>query len=395
MLIIGIDATNIRRGGGRTHLIEFLNAADPIRDNFSEVCVWGSKETLQKLPNHHWLKKKWSPALDGNLIRRTLWQKFSLGRAAKKMNCNVLFVPGGSFNTDFRPVISMSQNILPFEWRELRRYGFSLLTLKLILLRLRQSRSFRAADGVVFLTDYARQGVINVTGKLSGATEIIPHGLNPRFLISDYDLTLRKLSKNNAPINLIYVSIIDHYKHQWHVVEGVSMARRLSGLDLRLDLVGPSYAPALKRLKFAISNFDPNNEWINYRGTVDYDELHSLYAKAHIGVFASSCENMPNILLEMMGAGLPLLSSDRGPMPDILDNAGLYFDPETPESLAEVLTELLSSDKMMQHFSCAAYKKARDFSWSRCAESTFKFIHQIAGNYSQKGNPPIYNRGDK
>lgn len=383
---IGIDATNIRHGGGRTHLIELLRAADPIRDGFSEVYVWGSKETLQKLPQYSWLKKEWLPVLDGNLIRRTLWQKFFLGKAAQSLNCNVLFVPGGSFSTDFRPVVSMSQNMLPFEWRELSRYGISLLMLKMVLLRFTQSLSFRRAEGVIFLNDYGRESVFQVTGNLSSKTRVIPHGLNPRFIISDDDLAKRKLPAKGEPINLVYVSIIDQYKHQWNVVEGVAKARKFSGLDLRLDLIGPSHAPALKRLNAAIADHDPNGKWVNYRGSVDYEELHSLYFKAHLGVFASSCENMPFILMEMMGSGLPILSSDRGPMPEILGDAGLYFNPEKPESFSGALLELLASEERMIAFASAAHEKAKTFSWQRCATETFRFVRNVALKNSTSGD---------
>ena len=59
-----------------------------------------------------------------------------------------------------------------------------------------------------------------------------------------------------------------------------------------------------------------------------HDDLHQKYLDADLGLFASSCENMPNILLETMGAGLPIACSNRQPMPEILKNGGEYFDPE-------------------------------------------------------------------
>ena len=180
---IGIDATNLRRGGGRTHLIELLRAANPVRDQFDSVIVWGSRQTLDLLIDASWLDKVVVPALEKGLLRRTLWQRFSLSKVALIADCNVLFVPGGSFSTRFRPIVTMSRNMLPFEWREIWRYGFSPLMLKLILLRFMQALSFRKADAVIFLTDYARQGVLQVTGPLSGESRVIPHGLNPRFLM--------------------------------------------------------------------------------------------------------------------------------------------------------------------------------------------------------------------
>ena len=72
-----------------------------------------------------------------------LWQKINLSIQARKENCSLLFIPGESFLTDFRPIVTMSQNLIPFEWSELRRYGISLITLKWLLLRYSQSKLFK------------------------------------------------------------------------------------------------------------------------------------------------------------------------------------------------------------------------------------------------------------
>jgi glycosyltransferase involved in cell wall biosynthesis len=383
-LIIGIDASNIRGGGGRTHLIELLSAADPIRNSFSEIVVWGSKETLLNLPNHSWLKKEWRPALDRNLFRRTFWQKFSLAKVAKKAGCDVLLIPGGSFSMSFQPVVTMSQNILPFEWRELRRYGFSLITLKLLILRFTQSRSFRLADGVIFLTNYAKKRVLRSIGPLKGQTSIIPHGLNPRFLASDDILSARKQPKADESVLLIYISIIDQYKHQWNVVEGIAKAREQSGLDLQLHLVGPAYAPALRKLNASIAEHDPNGKWAHYRGAVDYRELHSLYAEADVGIWASTCETFGLILLETMAAGLPVLSSDCGPAREILGDAGVYFKPEQPDNLCSELLEMLGSEERMRALARAAHERARAYSWEQCADETFGLLRRVTEHLPQK-----------
>ena len=386
-MIIGIDATNLRQGGGRTHLIELLRAANPDEQKFSRVVVWGARSTLALLDERDWLLKRNPKAQEKRLLSRILWQRFSLSREAREEGCDVLFIPGGSYSGSFHPVVGMSQNLLPFEWHELKRYGFTLATLKLLALRITQSLSFKRSDGLIFLTDYAKQGVEKVTGSLRAQKTVIAHGLNPRFLMADKKVLARRLPKADEAIRLIYVSIVDQYKHQWHVVEAVAKAREQSGLDLQLDLIGPAYAPALARLNKAIAEYDPQGEWANYRGAIDYNDLHSLYSEAHVGIFASSCENMPNILLETMAAGLPVLSSDRGPMPEILGDTGLYFDPEEPSSLAKALLQLLSSEDDIRRLAYAAHEKAKNYSWERCATETFGFLREIALAHPKKTQP--------
>jgi glycosyltransferase involved in cell wall biosynthesis len=385
-LRIAIDASNLRQGGGRTHLIELLHEAEPSRDHFNELVVFGSRETLDAIKDKLWIKKLDVPALSKGILSRIFWQRFALGNAIRKENCQILLAPGGSIVTDFRPVVTMSRNMLPFEWRELFRYRVSMLTLKLLILRFLQSWSFHKANGVIFLTEYAKKSILSITGNLKGLSAVIPHGLNPRFLVSEPNSVGIIKENVGKSIRLIYVSIIDQYKHQWHVVEAIAKARQQSGLNLHLDFVGPAYLPAKRKLDAAIAKYDPHGIWVNYYGTVDYTELHSLYAQAHIGIFASTCENMPNILLETMGAGLPILCSNRGPMPEILGDAGVYFDPEQPETLCNALLELLHSEKKMQHLAQAAYERAKDFSWEQCAIATFSFLRETYTRYRMQGH---------
>jgi hypothetical protein len=53
---IGIDATNIRIGGGITHLLELLNAVEPNSMGVKEIIVWGGERVLGALPNKPWLR---------------------------------------------------------------------------------------------------------------------------------------------------------------------------------------------------------------------------------------------------------------------------------------------------------------------------------------------------
>lgn len=116
-LTIGIDAANLRYGGGRTHLIELLRAAAPENHGIGRVVVWGAQGTLDLLDDRAWLVKRCPAALNAGLLRRTLWQRFRLGEEARREQCHLLFVPGGSYAGTFRPVITMSQTLLPFNSR--------------------------------------------------------------------------------------------------------------------------------------------------------------------------------------------------------------------------------------------------------------------------------------
>lgn len=382
-MIIGIDASNIRRGGGVTHLIELLRFADPSPQGFSKVVLWSGKTTLNQVPDRSWLIKEYLPVLDSSILRRGLWQKYQLSNHAHLHHCDVLFVPGGSYAGDFQPTVAMSQNLLPFEWKELARYGWSLMKLKLLLLRLTQSHTFTSTDGVIFLTHYAKSTVEKVTGPLPHTT-IIPHGINQRFLMSPRPQKPIESYTAEQPFRLLYVSIIDQYKHQWHLVDAIARLRRQTGWHLALDLVGPAYPPALRRLKTCLEQHDPQKNWVHYRGAIPFDQLHGIYQQANLGIFASSCENMPIILLETMATGLPVACSNCGPMPEMLGDAGVYFDPENPQDIATAVKRLIASPDLRTQLATVSFASAHQYTWKRCAEETFAFLAGMHRRYSQK-----------
>ena len=375
-MILGIDAFNISTGGGVTHLAELLGAANPPSHGFHRVIIWSSARTLEKIGDYDWLIKISDPLLDRGLLHRVFWNRFRQRKLANQTRCDIVFLPGGSDGSGFTPLITMSQNLLPFEWRELKRFGWDTYTIKLLLLRWIQVRTFRKASGVIFLTEYARDVVTQVIRKLRGECRIIPHGINPRFLRPPRIQRPLTDFTEDRPCRVLYVSIVDLYKHQWHVAEAVAILRS-EGIPVVLELVGPP-ARGMNQLRSAIRRLDPSETFISYRGAVPYERLDAIYCEADVCVFASSCENMPNILLEGMATGLPIACSRIGPMPEVLGDAGVYFNPEDAGSIAQAIRELIRSHDLRARLAQAAFGRAQSYSWKRCAEDTFEFLARTA-----------------
>ena len=373
--ILAIDASNIRAGGGVTHLCQLLAAADPGASGFKQIVVWGGRSTLESLPERNWLQKIHVPLLDKSLPFRLLWQQLVLPRCAGKIGSDALFAPGGTLPCRAHvPGFVMSQNLLPFEQGEASRFGWpSLMRLKLRLLRRSQSHSMRRARGLIFLTRYAKDRVLGLIARRTGYSAIIPHGIEERFFSPPRVAAPVSACSRQNPFRFLYVSIVDMYKHQWQVASAVDRLRQ-GGLPVVVDFIGPAYPPALQRLLRTMRELDPAGEYLRYRGPVAFTELHMAYRKADAFVFASSCENLPNILLEAMAAGLPIASSNKGPMPEILGDAGVYFDPESVTQIAAALQSLFEHPELRGALAHRAHDRARQYSWRRCAKDTFDFM---------------------
>jgi glycosyltransferase involved in cell wall biosynthesis len=375
---IGIDASNIRAGGGVTHLVELLKLAEPEQFGFTEVIVWSCASTLRQIEDRPWLVKSHQSLLDEPLPKRIFWQKCRLDDCARQANCDLLFIPGGSYSGRFGRVVTMSQNLLPFDWPEIRRYGLSSRLLRFLILRWTQGQAFCKADGVIFLTDFARKAILRQLPPLRGKTATVAHGINPEFFCPPrIQHDIGKYSTDN-PFRLLYVSRIDAYKHQWAVAKATAILRA-KGWPVQVDLIGSDYyQPAVKQLRAVMETEDPTASFIRHHGSMPYAKLPEFYHQADLAVFASSCENLPNILLESMAAGLPIACADRGPMPEVLQEAGIYFDPEDPEQMALAIEQLILDPELRGRLAAQSFEAAKSFTWEHCAAQTFSFFAQIA-----------------
>jgi glycosyltransferase involved in cell wall biosynthesis len=376
-MILIIDASNIRGGGGVTHLVEVLNTATPEQYGFSSVYVCSGKRTLDRIADRPWLIKYHHKKLDMSLFHRVSWQFFDLKKLAQLTQCGLLFVPGGTYFGNFHPFVSMSQNLLPFEWTELRRYGLSMMTLKLILLRFTQSITFRRSDGIIFLTDFAKQSVLDVIKKPVPFSATIPHGINTRFSNPPKEQKPINEYSNEKPFRILYVSSVDVYKHQGHVIEAVSILYKM-GLPVFLDLVGPADLRQLSKLQNTLAQLDPNKKFVNYHGSLPYESLSDMYAKTNLSVFASSCETFGQIVTEAMSAGLPIACSNLSALPDVLGDAGLYFNPEDSNEIAATLQRFIENPSLRAQKAMEAFNRSQSYSWRRCANETFEFLQKVA-----------------
>ena len=368
-MIVGVDATNIRSGGGLTHLLEVIRYANPLAHDIDKVVIWGGG-LLKKLPPSPWLEIRQIEAIDRSMVSRIFWILIHSKREFSS-NCDILWSPGGIFYSRSFPYISMSQNMLVFEKAERNRFPISFTKARYLLLKLLQSRSFRHAIGVVFLTNYARDYICSAVAmpKLKQIA-VIPHGVSTRFKRAPSAQNPISTYTPLKPFRILYVSIVNYYKHQVNLIEAIVELRK--HYPVELVLVGPMYEPCARQFYKAINGCE---KYITYKGKIEHETLNEEYHSADLFAFCSTCENMPNILIEAMSSGLPILSSSYGPMPEVLKDGGLYCDPLDIEDITFKIKTLIDQPALRAQLAQQAYALAEKFSWIKCAAQTFEFIN--------------------
>ena len=369
VLTLGIDASRNRSGGAKAHLIGTLTECDPVMHGIKEIHVWAFKSLLDQLPDYPWLIKHNPLALEQSLLKQLIWQATSLSDEVKSAGCDILFTTDASTLCRFKPMDVLSQDMLSYEPGVMRHFGYNFARLRLLVILVLQNSAFKRAAGVIFLTRYAGRVIQQSCGLLANIA-YIPHGVDAAFKQAQALTTWP--NANERPIRCCYVSNAEMYKHQWVVVKAISLLRGL-GHNVTLSLVGGGNGPAQQLLQEAMATFDPDGVFVKQLAFLPHHELPALLAEADIFVFASSCENMPVTLIEAMAVGLPIACSNRGPMPEVLADAGVYFNPEDADSIAQAIEQIIQSPELRLTIAKKAKLLAEDYTWKRCSNETMNF----------------------
>jgi len=228
---------------------------------------------------------------------------------------------------------------------------------------------------VIFVSEFGRKLIeAEPGGRLKGAV-VIPHGVSASLRATAED---RATSPGKTPEGqyLLYVSSVVPYKAQIEVVRGYALLKQRRPTKEKLVLVGwelPGYTDKVRREVSKLGLADD----VRLLGPAPYEQLPSLYQHAVVNIFASECENCPNILLEAMAAGRPVVCSNRPPMPEFAGDAAIYFDPSSPEDLAEKLLWLLNRPGLLDNYGCRARERSLLFDWEKTAEVTWRAIADL------------------
>lgn len=378
-IIVGIDASRNRSGGARAHIIGILSALNgKSPDNVDEVHVWSYDSLLNQLPKYSWLIKHRHEDLEKGLISQVYWQRVKLPKEAKISKIDIMLNTDAGTVCRFFPSITMSRDMLSYEPGEMKRFGWSAQRLRLLALKLMQNTSLKKSTAAIFLTKYAADAIQKSSGRIKNYT-VIPHGVSDNFRLGKSAWS--NSEKDIEPINLIYVSNVAPYKHQIHVAKAIHYLKE-KGYNLVLTLVGGGEGKSQQDLENYMNKHDSNHKFLIQKEFVKHSDLSSLIEKSDLFVFASSCENMPNTLIEGMCSGLPIACSNRGPMPEVLENGGVYFDPENYLSIAEAVETIINDENLRLEKAKISQNLSHKYSWERCAYETFDFLNKTYKTYN-------------
>jgi glycosyltransferase involved in cell wall biosynthesis len=237
--------------------------------------------------------------------------------------------------------------------------------------RAAQRAAHIVVDSVATASDV--QKILNIPGEKISTVHLAadPDNFHPCISADELDGLQKKLGI--APPYVVVPGAGNwRTKNLKSALEALIIARKDAGREFQTVMFG--WAEALRVP--AIRDLEHNLNLIQ-TGYIETPELAALFRHAHAFVMPSLYEGFGLPLVEAISCGCPVITSDRGSLPEVAGTGAQCFDPFNISAMAAAVVALLRSPEELQQKKVAALRRAADFSWDKAAQETIWVYHHV------------------
>ncbi|GAA0276000.1 glycosyltransferase family 4 protein [Halobacterium noricense] len=240
--------------------------------------------------------------------------------------------------------------------------GFSNTKNKYIKTVMKQS--MKRSDQILAVSEHTKSDIQDIANIPSESITVSPLGPGNEVLKVD----------EKPPIDspyLFFIGSIRPHKNLDALLEAFEMlSRTYSHDDLQLVIAGGDYNGHTQELQSGLSS--QQQEKVHFIGKISDRELAVWYTHTRVFVYPSLYEGFGLPPLEAMGYGVPVAVSNRTSIPEVVGDAGVYFDPTDSENMADTIDEILSSQSWRAELSKKSKYRYQQFTWETTAEKTLE-----------------------
>jgi len=239
-------------------------------------------------------------------------------------------------------------------------------------------RSLSRADRVIVVSNQTRLDLIDELKIEDDRIAVIYNGVDRKYRPRDKEEAREILGRKYGLSDpfFLFVGRLDPYKNVTGLIESFALFSRRVGGEVKLVIVAspdPRYPDP--RLEAARLKIDSRVNFIE--GVDDEDDLVAFYNGAVALVLPSLWEGFGLPPLEAMACGTPVVTSNRGALPEVVGGAALMVDPERREEIASALEKIWGDRDLRLRLQEEGLKRAATFSWDKTARQSLAVYREV------------------
>lgn len=203
--------------------------------------------------------------------------------------------------------------------------------------------------------------------KYDYSVEYIPNNIE----IENYTFTKRK----NFRPRLLYVRAFSSIYNPRMALDVLSLLLQKYD-DASLCMVGPDRDGTLERVKQQAEEMGLDDKVI-FTGKLSKESWWKLSESYDIFINTTNVDNTPVSVMEAMALGLPVVSTNVGGIPYLVEDAkeALLVDAEDAEAMAEKILQLIEHPSNAVELAKNARKKVESFDWENVKPRWIELLH--------------------
>lgn len=233
-------------------------------------------------------------------------------------------------------------------------------------------KSLERVDHIISISESTKRDLIRFFGIDERKISVVHLGVS---LESFKSVKNEALSINNKPF-LLYVGSRFAYKNFDGLLRAVASSEMLKSNFNIVAFGGGSFSLDEKAL---INSLGFSDSQVRQCSGSD-QELAGLYGRAAAFVYPSLYEGFGLPPLEAMASGCPVVTSNTSSMPEVVRDAGVYFNPNEIEDMRFAIERVVFSPSVRSDLVLAGFENIKSFSWNKCAAETLTVYKKVLGN---------------
>jgi alpha-1,3-rhamnosyl/mannosyltransferase len=384
---IGIDASSWHNERGFGRFTRCLVAALAARDTGMRYTLLFDQEPTIDTPDGVAIEVAGSQSIANasGVYGRSGNYMLRMGAAARRLDSDVFFFPTvySYFPLFSRvPKVICYHDTIPERFPDLifpSRINAALWKAKTLLAKWQATRVMTAS--MASADDLGR--FLSIPCK---KIDLVTAAADPSFsLISDKEVLAEARKECGVPGDaklLVYVGGFNRHKNVIRLIEAmpqVLKAHPNAYLAIVGRTTGARFWDNIEELKASAATDAQSSGRIGFTGEISDALMAKLLNSAEALVFPSLWEGFGLPAVEAMACHTPVLSSDRGSLPEVVGDGGILFDPTDADAIAGEIIRFLGDDLLRARLKASAAKQAALFSWDRAAEMSEVSFRRAAG----------------
>ena len=231
-------------------------------------------------------------------------------------------------------------------------------------------KTFERVDHIVSISHRTKKDLVEIFGIDDAKISVVHLGVD----VGKYQNIISENS-NRRPF-LLYVGVRSGYKNFTSVVRAIASS---SILRKEFDLIafgGGAFSvdelQLFKDLGYSASQVKQMSG--------DDSVLAMLYDQAVTFIYPSLYEGFGLPPLEAMAAGCPIVCSNTSSIPEVVNDAGEYFDPDNLQEICKAIEKVAFSHEVRLELINRGFINVKKFSWEKCAQKTLSLYEKLVGS---------------